>query len=143
MGRPVFHSLTGSLTGGVENITVVFPDFIVSSLESTAMPSPFCPWFSPSSYSACSRRNMTFPERYAGHRKTNQTRLDWTRRSSWSAIQMPDKTYLLQLKPPELSVRAIIAATAEIHGEHLVLLDCRGQLVALFVLDMVESWNEL
>jgi hypothetical protein len=54
---------------------------------------------------------------------------------------MPDKTYLLQLKPPGFSTRVVIAATAEIHGEHLVLLNSRGQLAALFVLEMVESWN--
>ncbi len=40
-------------------------------------------------------------------------------------------------------MRTVIAATAEIHGEHLVLLNSHGQLAALFVLDMVESWNEL
>ncbi len=40
-------------------------------------------------------------------------------------------------------MRTVTAATAEIHGEHLVLLDSQGQLAALFVLDMVESWNEL
>ncbi len=56
---------------------------------------------------------------------------------------MPDTTYLLQLKPPGFSTRIVTAATAEIHGEHLVLLNSRGQLAALFVLDMVESWNRL
>jgi hypothetical protein len=56
---------------------------------------------------------------------------------------MTDKTYLLQFKPPQRFVRAVIAATAEIHGEHLVLLDAQGRLAALFVLEMVESWNEL
>lgn len=56
---------------------------------------------------------------------------------------MPEKTYLLQFRPPEISLRTIIAATAEIHGEHLVLLDAKGRLAALFVLEMIESWNEL
>jgi hypothetical protein len=56
---------------------------------------------------------------------------------------MPDKTYLLQLKQPGFSTRIVQAATAEIHGDHLVLLNSRGQLAGLFVLDMVESWNRL
>jgi hypothetical protein len=54
---------------------------------------------------------------------------------------MADKTYLLQLKPPVLSTLVINAATAEIQGEHLVLLNSRGQLAALLVLDSVKSWN--
>jgi hypothetical protein len=57
---------------------------------------------------------------------------------------MPDdKTYLLQLKPPGFSTRIVVAATAEIHGDHLILLNSRGQLAALFILEMVESWNRL
>jgi hypothetical protein len=56
---------------------------------------------------------------------------------------MPDKTYLLQLKQPGFSTRIVEAATAEIHGDHLILLNSRGQLAALFVLEMVESWNQL
>jgi hypothetical protein len=56
---------------------------------------------------------------------------------------MSEKTYLLRFKPPELAMRTVIASTAEIHGEHLVLLNSQGQLAALFVLEMVESWNEV
>ncbi|HXP08904.1 MAG TPA: hypothetical protein VN828_10430 [Acidobacteriaceae bacterium] len=56
---------------------------------------------------------------------------------------MPEKTYLLQLKPPIFSTHIVRAATVEIHGEHLVLLNSRGQLAALFVLDVVESCNRL
>jgi hypothetical protein len=58
-------------------------------------------------------------------------------------VNQHDRTYLLQLKPPGFSTRVVIAATAEIHGEHLILLNSRGQLAALFVLEMVESWNRL
>jgi hypothetical protein len=56
---------------------------------------------------------------------------------------MSEKTYMLRFKTPELSMRAVIASTAEIHGEHLVLLNSQGQLAALFVLEMIESWNEV
>jgi hypothetical protein len=37
----------------------------------------------------------------------------------------------------------VTAASAEIHGEHLVLLDSTGKLAALFLLEIVESWSEL
>jgi hypothetical protein len=56
---------------------------------------------------------------------------------------MPDRTFLLQLKPPGFSPRIVVAATAEIQGDHLILLNSRGQLAALFALEMVESWNRL
>lgn len=59
------------------------------------------------------------------------------------AVVMHEKTYLLQFRPPGLSLHTIIAASAEIHGEHLVLLNSQGKLAALFVLDMVQSWNEV
>jgi hypothetical protein len=58
-------------------------------------------------------------------------------------VTKPDKTYLLRFKPPELSMLIVIAATAEVHGEHLVLLNAQGKLAALFVLEMVESWDEV
>ena len=29
------------------------------------------------------------------------------------------------------------------HGEHLVFLTAKGKLAALFLLDVVESWNEI
>jgi hypothetical protein len=56
---------------------------------------------------------------------------------------MPDKTYILRFKPPEPSMRAIVAATAGIYGDHLILLNSEGLLAALFVSETVESWNEL
>jgi hypothetical protein len=36
----------------------------------------------------------------------------------------------------------VIAASAEIHGEHLVYLRLDGSLAALFMLENVESWSE-
>ena len=65
--------------------------------------------------------------------------------SQKSEDAIKDKIYkhLLQLKPPGFSTRIVVAATAEIHGDHLILLNSRGQLAALFVLEMVESWNRL
>jgi hypothetical protein len=37
----------------------------------------------------------------------------------------------------------MIAASAEFHGEHIALLNSRGKLVALFLMEIVESWSVL
>jgi hypothetical protein len=55
---------------------------------------------------------------------------------------MPDKLYLIRFKGSGVSFHAVIAATAEIYGEHLVFLRSDGKLAALFVLEIVESWSE-
>jgi hypothetical protein len=53
-----------------------------------------------------------------------------------------DKTYLVRLKPRELGLHVVVAASAEIHGEHIVLLNSDGKLAALFLLEIVENWTE-
>jgi hypothetical protein len=40
-------------------------------------------------------------------------------------------------------MRAIVAATARIYGDHLILLNSEGLLAALFVAETVKSWNEV
>jgi hypothetical protein len=55
---------------------------------------------------------------------------------------MTDKTYLVRLKPRELGLHVVLAASAEIHGEHIVLLNSEGKLAALFLLEIVETWTE-
>ena len=55
---------------------------------------------------------------------------------------MRDKAYLLRFKHPELSIQPVIAARAEIHGEHIALLTSKGKLAALFLTEVVESWSE-
>jgi hypothetical protein len=55
---------------------------------------------------------------------------------------MTDKTYLVRLKPRELGLHVVLAASAEIHGEHIVLLNSEGKLAALFLLEIVENWTE-
>jgi hypothetical protein len=57
-------------------------------------------------------------------------------------IEKTDRTYLVRFKPPELGFQVVTAANAEIHGEHLVLLNSMGKLAALFLMDTVESWAE-
>jgi hypothetical protein len=56
---------------------------------------------------------------------------------------MTDKTHLLRLKPPALGVQHVLASSVEVHGEHLVLLNSEGKLAALFLTQVVESWNVL
>jgi hypothetical protein len=58
------------------------------------------------------------------------------------ACQMKGKVYLVHLKD-QLGVRSVFAARVEITGEHLVFLNPHGELAALFLLDLVESWNEI
>jgi hypothetical protein len=55
---------------------------------------------------------------------------------------MTDKTYLVRFKPPEISTQPVVAERAEIHGEHLVFLNSKGELVALFLMEIVEGWSE-
>jgi hypothetical protein len=55
---------------------------------------------------------------------------------------MTNKTYLVRLKPRELGLHVAVAASAEIHGEHIVLLNSEGKLAALFLLEIVETCTE-
>ena len=54
---------------------------------------------------------------------------------------MLNKTFLVRLR--DNAIHQVRAATVEIHGEHLAFLTAKGKLAALFLLDMVESWNEI
>jgi hypothetical protein len=54
-----------------------------------------------------------------------------------------EKTYIVMFKRPEINIQPVIAARAEIHGDHLVFLDSDGRLAALFLLEMVQSWDEV
>jgi hypothetical protein len=56
---------------------------------------------------------------------------------------MVDQTYLVALKPPNRPLQQVVAATVEVHGEHLAFLTAEGKLAALFLLDIVQSWNVL
>jgi hypothetical protein len=57
---------------------------------------------------------------------------------------MADKTFLIRFKSATyLSPQPVLADRAEIRGEHLVLLDSNGKLLALFLLDVVESCSEV
>jgi hypothetical protein len=53
---------------------------------------------------------------------------------------MPDKTYLIRFKEPNVVSLRVIAATAELHGEHLAFLRADGRLAALVLAEIVEEW---
>jgi hypothetical protein len=66
-----------------------------------------------------------------------------TRTPQSSGEVMTDKTFLIRFNLPEPRIQSVIAAWAEIQGEHLVLLNAEGKLAALFLMEVVESWSEM
>jgi hypothetical protein len=54
-----------------------------------------------------------------------------------------DQTYLVALKLPSRAVQHVIAASLEIHGENLVFFNAEGELAAMFLMEIVQSWNVL
>jgi hypothetical protein len=55
---------------------------------------------------------------------------------------MSDKAYPIRFKHSQLSIQSVLAASAEIHGEHIALLNSKGKLAALFLKEAVESCSE-
>ena len=49
---------------------------------------------------------------------------------------------LIRFQHPELSIQSVIAASAEINGEHIALLDSKGKPAALFLTEVAESWSQ-
>jgi hypothetical protein len=55
-----------------------------------------------------------------------------------------NKTILVLFKlTTHLSPRPVLAARAEVRGEHLVLVNAEGKLAAMFMLEIVEGWSEV
>jgi hypothetical protein len=54
-----------------------------------------------------------------------------------------DKTWIVSFKRAELKTQLVVASSAGILGDHLVFLNSRGELTALFLLDVVEGWDEI
>ena len=54
---------------------------------------------------------------------------------------MTGKQYLVNCRTPELSTQSVVAASCEVHGEHLVFLNAKDELAAIFLLEIVESWS--
>jgi len=54
-------------------------------------------------------------------------------------MDLADETYIVRFKSPQMGVQLVAASSAEIHGDHIALLNSNRQLVALLLLDIVES----
>jgi hypothetical protein len=54
---------------------------------------------------------------------------------------MVDHSYRVRLKTQ--TVQHVIASTVQLYGDHLVFMNSNGQLTALFLKDLVQSWNML
>jgi hypothetical protein len=59
------------------------------------------------------------------------------------AVSVQERRYLVQLRAPGRSLFIFEAARFEIHGDHLTFLNSKGELLFLFLLESIESWNEL
>jgi hypothetical protein len=56
---------------------------------------------------------------------------------------MPERAYIVKFKRPEIIMRPVVAARAEVQGDHLVFVNADGRLAALFLLEIVQSWSEI
>jgi hypothetical protein len=54
---------------------------------------------------------------------------------------MVDHYYRVRLTTQR--VQHVIASTVQLHGDHLVFVNSKGQLTALFLKNLVRSWNML
>jgi hypothetical protein len=54
---------------------------------------------------------------------------------------MVDHNYRVRLTIQ--TVQHVIASTVQLHGDHLMFMNSKGQLTALFLKDLVLSWNML
>ena len=54
---------------------------------------------------------------------------------------MVDHNYRVRLTTQ--TVQHVIASTVQLHGDHLVFVNSKGQLTALFLKNLVRSWNML
>lgn len=57
-------------------------------------------------------------------------------------MQSTDKTYIVRFKNRSISTQPVVASRAAIQGDHIVMHDSEGRLVALFWMAIVESWSE-
>ena len=60
-----------------------------------------------------------------------------------AVYRMPTKTYRVCLKPPSSAVQHVIAAEIRMLDTHLAFLDAKGDVAALFLVDLVKRWDEI
>jgi hypothetical protein len=58
-------------------------------------------------------------------------------------MSLSNRTYIVRFKNPNISTQPVVACRAEIQGDHVVMHDAQGRLVALFWMAIVESWSEI
>jgi hypothetical protein len=54
---------------------------------------------------------------------------------------MVDHNYRVRIRTQ--TVQHVSASTVQLHGDHLVFVNSKGQLTALFLTNLVRSWNML
>ena len=54
---------------------------------------------------------------------------------------MTDKIYTVRFKQGAIDTQHLTGASAEVYGDQLVFLNSSGEVVALFQLEIVESWT--
>jgi hypothetical protein len=57
--------------------------------------------------------------------------------------EMSSKKFVIRFKPQGLEPQIVVADRVEFHGDHIVFLTKEGQLSAMFVMDVVESWSDV
>jgi hypothetical protein len=58
-------------------------------------------------------------------------------------LAVKDRHFIVVLRLKEETPQLVVATRFEAHNDHLVFLDANGNLVALFVQDVVDAWYEL
>jgi hypothetical protein len=56
---------------------------------------------------------------------------------------MPDKIFLVRMKAPSGTLQHVLATTVKFYGEHLAFRNSHIKLAALFLVEIVENWNEI
>jgi hypothetical protein len=59
------------------------------------------------------------------------------------ADRPPDKSWIVFFNRPQLESQLVVAANAAIVGDHLIFTNSKGDLVGLFLLEIVESYSEV
>lgn len=55
---------------------------------------------------------------------------------------MADRRFFIRFKSTQSDIQRVIAERAEVHGEHLVFINSEGEMAAMFLLEIVESWSD-
>jgi hypothetical protein len=54
-----------------------------------------------------------------------------------------DTTFLVRLRPPPSAIQQVVASTVRIQGDHLIFCDSEGKLVAMFMMEIIQSYSEI